>query len=77
MLFTHIHLLCYCVVFLNNQRRHPEVISLLTTTILSLSLNSLGCYGGAVAEWVKAPLHDTIRPHGACRLLCTWVNRNV
>ena len=21
---------------------------------------------------VKAPLHDTIRPHGACRLPCTW-----
>ena len=46
VLFTHIHLLCYCVVFLkpakrrHNQRRHPEVISLLTTTILSLSLNS-------------------------------------
>ena len=34
MLFTHIHLLCYCVVFLNNQRRHPEVISLLTNTLL-------------------------------------------
>ena len=44
MLFTHIHLLFYCVVFLNNQRGHPEVISLLTTIILSLSLNSLGCY---------------------------------
>ena len=44
MLFTHIHLLFYCVVFLNNQRRHPEVILLLTMTILSLSLNSLGCY---------------------------------
>ena len=28
-------------------------------------------------ELVKAPLHDTIRPHGACRLPCTWVNRNV
>ena len=41
---NHIHLLFYFVVFLNNQRRHPEVISLLTTTILSLSLNSLGCY---------------------------------
>ena len=26
---------------------------------------------------VKAPLHDTIRPHGACRLPCTWVNRSV
>ena len=26
---------------------------------------------------VKAPLHDTIGPHGACRLPCTWVNRNV
>ena len=25
----------------------------------------------------KAPLHDTIRPHGACRFPCTWVNRNV
>ena len=25
----------------------------------------------------KAPLHDPIRPHGACRLPCTWVNRNV
>ena len=35
-----IHLLFYRVVFLNNQQRHPEVISLLTTTILSLSLNS-------------------------------------
>ena len=44
MLFTHIHPLFDCVVFLNNQRRHPEVISLLTTTILSLSLNSLDCY---------------------------------
>ena len=32
----------YCVVFLNNQRRHPKVISLLTTTIPSLSLHSLG-----------------------------------
>ena len=40
VLFTHIHLLFYCVVFLNNQRRHPQVILLLTTTILSLSLNS-------------------------------------
>ena len=29
------------------------------------------------SSWVKAPLHDTIRPHGACRLPCTWVNRNV
>ena len=44
MLFTHIHLLFYCVVFLNNQQRHSEVISLLTMTILSLSLNSLSCY---------------------------------
>ena len=44
MLFTHIHLLFYCVVFLNNQRRHPEVMSLLATTILSLSLSSLNCY---------------------------------
>ena len=44
MLFTHIHPLFYCVVFLNNQRRHPEVMSLLTTTILSLLLNSLNCY---------------------------------
>ena len=26
---------------------------------------------------LKAPLHDTIRPHGPCRLPCTWVNRNV
>ena len=26
---------------------------------------------------LKAPLHDTIRPHEACRLPCTWVNRNV
>ncbi len=26
---------------------------------------------------LKAPLHDTIRPHGACRLPCTCVNRNV
>ena len=25
VLFTHIHLLFYCVVFLNNQRCHPEV----------------------------------------------------
>ena len=41
VLFTHIHLLFYCVVFLNNQRRHPEVMSLLATTILSLSLSSL------------------------------------
>ena len=41
MLFTHIHPLFYCVVLLNNQRRNPEVMSLLTTTILSLSLNSL------------------------------------
>ena len=44
MLFTHNHLLFYCVVFLNNQRRHPEVMSLLATTILSLSLSSLNCY---------------------------------
>ena len=44
MLFTHIHLLFYCVVFLNNQRRHPEVMSLITMTILSLSLSSLNCY---------------------------------
>ena len=44
VLFTHIHLLFYCVVFLNNQHRHPGVISLLIMTILSLSLNSLGCY---------------------------------
>ena len=26
---------------------------------------------------LKAPLHDTIRQHGAYRLPCTWVNRNV
>ena len=26
---------------------------------------------------LKAPLHDAIRPHGSCRLPCTWVNRNV
>ena len=44
MLFAHIHLLFYCVVFLNNQRRHPEVMSLLATTILSPSLSSLNCY---------------------------------
>ena len=25
----------------------------------------------------QAPLHDTIRPHPACRFPCTWVNRNV
>ena len=28
-------------------------------------------------DLLKAPLHDTIRPHGACRLPCTWDNRNV
>ena len=44
VLFTHIHLLFYYVVFLHNQRRHPGVISLLTTTIMSLSLNILSCY---------------------------------
>ena len=52
VLFTHIHLLFYCVVFLNNQRRHSEVISLLTTTILSLSLNSLGCYQTDIDHFV-------------------------
>ena len=26
---------------------------------------------------LKAPLHGTIRPHGACRLHCTWANRSV
>ena len=26
---------------------------------------------------LKAPLHGTIRPHGACRLPCTWANRSV
>ena len=26
---------------------------------------------------VKAPLHDAIRPYGACRLPCTRVNRKV
>ena len=26
---------------------------------------------------LKAPLHGTICPHGACRSPCTWVNRNV
>ena len=31
-------------MFLNNRRRHHEVISLLTTTVLSLSLGSLVCY---------------------------------
>ena len=25
----------------------------------------------------KAALHGTIRPHGACRLPCTWANRSV
>ena len=30
-----------------------------------------------IVAYLKAPLHDTIRPHGACRLPCTWVNRNV
>ena len=45
MLFTHIHLLFYCVVFLNNQRRHPEVIPLLTTFIMTESVTEyLGCY---------------------------------
>ena len=46
MPFTHIHLLFYSVF--NNQRCHPEVISLLTTTILTESVTeypgSLGCY---------------------------------
>ena len=32
---------------------------------------------GKIARLLKAPLHSTIRPHGACRLPCTWVNRNV
>ena len=41
VLFTHIHMLFYCVAFLNNQRRHPKVIWLLTTTILSLSLHMI------------------------------------
>ena len=31
-------------MFLNNQRRHNKVVSLLTTTVLSLSLRSLVCY---------------------------------
>ena len=26
---------------------------------------------------LKAPLRDTIRPCGACRLYCTWANRKV
>ena len=26
---------------------------------------------------LKAPLHDAIRPHGACRLPCTWANQSV
>ena len=37
--------------------------------------------GVTMHDWwydhVKAPLHDTVRPHGARRLPCTWVNRNV
>ena len=26
---------------------------------------------------IKAPLHGTMCPHGACRLPCTWANRSV
>ena len=43
-----------------------------------IPLNQLQC----IALWclerhsLKAPLHATIRPHVACRLPCTWVNRN-
>ena len=29
------------------------------------------------ATYLKAPLHGTIRPHGACRFPCTWANRSV
>ena len=66
MLFTHIHLLFYCVVFLNNQRRHPEVIVLavlLTMTILILSLNSLGCYQGSdYVSGARTNYHNSMCP---------------
>ena len=74
MLFTHIHPLFYCVVFLNNQRRHPEVMSLLTTTILSILLNSLDCYHSppgvaSVLSFVSAKMKGaaTHATFGQCR----------
>ena len=63
VVFTHIHLFFYCVLFLNNQRRHAEVISLLTTTILSLSLNSLGCYQHFVNNFVCVATPSGSRKH--------------
>ena len=32
---------------------------------------------GKIALPLKAPLHGTIRPHGACRFPCIWANRSV
>ena len=36
----------------------------------------LRLYRVCVCSSLKAPLHDAIRPHGARRLPCTWVNRS-
>ena len=43
-------------------------------------LNNLVCVGkvdNACIGTLKAPLHGTIRPHGACRFPCIWANRSV
>ena len=45
--------------------------------VCSCRKRALTCTALCKCQCLKAPLHDTIRPHGACRLPCTWVNRNV
>ena len=52
----------------------PELMPVLNACCSSVSTAFLY---GHIRYGLKAPLHDTIRRHGACRLPCTWVNRNV
>ena len=62
-------------MFLHNQRRHPGVISLLTTTIMSLSLNILSCYQtNLIVVWRLAGRASIFwhSPPGVARML--WIH---
>ena len=70
-----------CSVF--NRRRHHEVISLLTTTVLSLSLRSLVCYqtnstdnrllAGRASIFLKFAARSTIIYFGKDQGSCEWL----
>ena len=61
----------------HNDGLRPDSLFMSEGVRSTQTMSAIDAVGADRYAQLKAPLHDTIRPHGACRLPCTWVNRNV